>query len=298
MKVSATAVKELRELTNAGMMDCKNALLESDGNLEKAKIILNEKGKSTADSKSGRTTAQGLVWIETEQESNLNHAVVLEVNCETDFAAKDNLFTEFVEKIAKLILEEGIDDMDQLHQQTMDDFKNLEDYRKFVISKLGENITIRRFERFPIKGILGSYIHGSKIAALVLLDSTDPGHSELAKDLAMHVAASKPKYLSLSDIPEEIVKEEIRVLNLQAEEEGKPKDIIERIVKGKLAKQMSEFTLLEQEFIKDSDLNVSQLLKKSNTNVVLFVRYEVGDGIQREMKNFADEVKEQVNASQ
>ena len=298
MKVSATAVKELRELTNAGMMDCKNALLESDGNLEKAKIILNEKGKSKADSKSGRTTAQGLVWIEAEQELNLNYAVVLEVNCETDFAAKDELFKEFVEKIAKLILKEGINDKDQLHQQSIDDFKNIEDYRKFVISKLGENITIRRFERFPIKGILGRYIHGSKIAALVLLDSIDPDHSDLAKHIAMHVAASKPKYLSQSDIPEEIVKEETRILTLQAEKEGKPKDIIERIVKGKLAKQMSELTLLDQEYIKDADLNVSQLLKKSNTNVLLFVRYEVGDGIQREVKNFADEVKEQVDASE
>ena len=131
-----------------------------------------------------------------------------------------------------------------------------------------------------------------------MLDSIDPDHSDLAKDIAMHVAASKPKYLSQSDIPEEIIKEETRILTLQAEKEGKPKDIIERIVKGKLAKQMSELTLLDQEYIKDADLNVSQLLKKSNTNVVLFVRYEVGDGIQREMKNFADEVKEQVNASQ
>jgi len=298
MKISATAVKELRDLTNAGMMDCKNALLESDGNLEKAKIILNEKGKSSADSKSGRTTTQGLVWIQAGQELNLNHAVILEVNCETDFAAKDDLFKEFVHKIAKLILKESINDMDQLNEQSIDDFKNVEGYRKFVISKLGENITIRRFEIFPVTGILGSYIHGSKIAALVLLDSIDPGHSHLAKDLAMHVAASKPKYLNSSDIPKEIVKEETRILTLQAEEEGKPKEIIEKIVKGKLAKQMSELTLLDQEFIKDSDLNVSQLLKKSNTNVLLFVRYEVGDGIQREVKNFAEEVKAQVDASQ
>ena len=290
MEIKAIDVKKLREITNAGMMDCKKALLEADGDFENAKVLLKEKGQSKADSKSGRTTAQGIAVIQVEADNS----VILEVNCETDFAAKDNLFNQFVNNIAKLILENDIDNMDQLSQESFNEFENIEEYRKYVISKLGENITIRRFQRIKIDGQIGSYIHGTKIASLVMIDGND---AELAKDLAMHVAASKPEYLSTSDVPQEIIKEEARILTLQAEEEGKPKEIVEKIVQGKLKKQFDQVSLFGQEFVKEPDMTIDQLLAKKNASVKSFVRYEVGEGIEVEEVNFADEVKAQVDAT-
>ena len=290
MTIKAIDVKKLREDTNAGMMDCKKALIESDGDFEKAKTILKEKGQSKADSKSDRTTAQGIVVIQ----SNEDHAVILEVNCETDFAAKDNLFTEFVDRIASLILQNNLDYMEQLDKQKSDDFESVEEYRKFTISKLGENITIRRFRRISLDGILGRYIHGSKIASLVLLDYDDS--VELAKNIAMHVAASKPEYISNTDIPEEVIKEESRILRVQVEQEGKPEEIIDKIVDGKLKKQFDQLTLMGQEYVKDPDITVEKLLKDQDASVKSFIRYEVGEGIELDQVNFADEVKAQVDA--
>ena len=290
MTIKAIDVKKLREITNAGMMDCKKALIESNGDFEKAKTILKEKGQSKADSKSGRTTAQGLVVIQ----SNEDHAVILEVNCETDFAAKDDLFTEFVDRVASIILQNDLDDMEQLDKQKTDDFDTVEEYRKFAISKLGENITIRRFKRIHLDGILGRYIHGSKIASLVLLDHHDS--EELAKDIAMHVAASRPEYISNSDIPEEAIKEESRILRVQVEQEGKPEEIIDKIVDGKIKKQFDQLTLMGQEYVKDPDITVEKFLKDQDASVKSFIRYEVGEGIELDQVNFADEVKAQVDA--
>ena len=290
MTIKAIDVKKLREDTNAGMMDCKKALIESDGDFEKAKTILKEKGQSKADSKSDRTTAQGIVVIQ----SNEDHAVILEVNCETDFAAKDNLFTEFVDRIASLILHNNLDDMEQLDKQKSDDFESVEEYRKFTISKLGENITIRRFRRISLDGILGRYIHGSKIASLVLLEYDDT--VELAKNIAMHVAASKQEYISNTDIPEEVIKEESRILRVQVEQEGKPEEIIDKIVDGKLKKQFDQLTLMGQEYVKDPDITVEKLLRDQDASVKSFIRYEVGEGIELDQVNFADEVKAQVDA--
>jgi len=290
MTIKAIDVKKLREITNAGMMDCKKALIESNGDFEKAKTILKEKGQSKADSKSGRTTAQGLVVIQ----SNEDHAVILEVNCETDFAAKDDLFTEFVDRVASIILQNDLDDMEQLDKQKTDDFDTVEEYRKFAISKLGENITIRRFKRIHLDGILGRYIHGSKIASLVLLDHHDS--EELAKDIAMHVAASRPEYISNSDIPEEVIKEESRILRVQVEQEGKPEEIIDKIVDGKIKKQFDQLTLMGQEYVKDPDITVEKFLKDQDASVKSFIRYEVGEGIELDQVNFADEVKAQVDA--
>ena len=290
MTIKAIDVKKLREITNAGMMDCKKALIESNGDFEKAKTILKEKGQSKADSKSGRTTAQGLVVIQ----SNEDHAVILEVNCETDFAAKDDLFTEFVDRVASIILQNDLDDIEQLDKQKTDDFDTVEEYRKFAISKLGENITIRRFKRIHLDGILGRYIHGSKIASLVLLDHHDS--AELAKDIAMHVAASRPEYISNSDIPEEVIKEESRILRVQVEQEGKPEEIIDKIVDGKIKKQFDQLTLMGQEYVKDPDITVEKFLKDQDASVKSFIRYEVGEGIELDQVNFADEVKAQVDA--
>ena len=290
MTIKAIDVKKLREITNAGMMDCKKALIESNGDFEKAKTILKEKGQSKADSKSGRTTAQGLVVIQ----SNEDHAVILEVNCETDFAAKDDLFTEFVDRVASIILQNDLDDMEQLDKQKTDDFDTVEEYRKFAISKLGENITIRRFKRIHLDGILGRYIHGSKIASLVLLDHHDS--AELAKDIAMHVAASRPEYISNSDIPEEVIKEESRILRVQVEQEGKPEEIIDKIVDGKIKKQFDQLTLMGQEYVKDPDITVEKFLKDQDASVKSFIRYEVGEGIELDQVNFSDEVKAQVDA--
>ena len=292
MKISAIEVKKLRALTNAGMMDCKKALVESQGDFQKAILVLKESGQSKADSKSGRVAAHGIVSIEIEKAQRL--ALVLEINCETDFAAKDNQFVEFSNQISNLLVNEKIENIDQLMDCSISKFERVEDFRKSVVAKLGENITIRRFVRIFYQGTLGSYVHGNKIAALVDVDIDD---KNLAKDLAMHVAASKPKYIVQADIPKAIIDEESRILRSQAEQEGKPKEIIEKIVTGKLNKHLNEITLLGQEYIKDPDLNISQLLKKSNATVNLFVRYEVGEGIEHQDKNFADEVKEQVEAS-
>ena len=292
MKISAIDVKKLRTLTNAGMMDCKKALVESQGDFQKAILVLKESGQSKADSKSGRVAAHGIVSIEIEKAQRL--ALVLEINCETDFAAKDNQFVEFSNQISNLLVNEKIENIDQLMDCSISKFERVEDFRKSVVAKLGENITIRRFVRIFYQGTLGSYVHGNKIAALVDVDIDD---KNLAKDLAMHVAASKPKYIVQTDIPKAIIDEESRILRSQTEQEKKPKAIIEKIVTGKLNKHLNEITLLGQEYIKDSDLNISQLLKKSNATVNLFVRYEVGEGIEQEDKNFADEVNEQVDAS-
>ena len=293
MEISAIDVKKLRTLTNVGMMDCKKALMDSQGDFQKARLLLKERGQSKADSKTGRITAQGIVSIEIEESKNL--ALVLEINCETDFAAKDDQFVEFSNQISNLLVNEKIENIDQLLNSSISGFERVEDFRKSVVAKLGENITIRRFARIFYQGTLGSYIHGNKIAALVDLDIDD---KDLAKNLAMQVAASKPQYIDQTDIPKEIIDGESRILRSHADQEGKPKEIIEKIVTGKLNKYLNEITLLGQEYIKDSDLNVSQLLKKSNATVNLFVRYEVGEGIEQKDKNFADEVKEQVEASQ
>ena len=292
MEISAIDVKKLRELTNSGMMDCKKALIESQGDFQKAGSLLKERGQSKADSKSGRIAAHGRVSIEIEESKHL--ALILEINCETDFAAKDDQFVEFSNQISNLLVNEKIENIDQLLNSSISGFERVEDFRKSVVAKLGENITIRRFARIFYQGTFGSYIHGNKIAALVDLDIDD---KDLAKNLAMQVAASKPQYIDQTDIPKEIIDGESRILRSHADQEGKPKEIIEKIVTGKLNKYLNEITLLGQEYIKDSDLNVSQLLKKSNATVDLFVRYEVGEGIEQEDKNFADEVKEQVDAS-
>ena len=293
MKISAADVKELRDLTNAGMMDCKKALLESHGDFAKAKLLLKEKGKSRADSKSTRIAAQGMVSIEVNEPKHL--AIILEVNCDTDFAAKDDYFIEFTDTISKLLLSTNIETIKELMDAAIEGFNNVEEYRIFVVAKLGENISIRRFRRIFFDGTLGTYIHGRKIAALVDLDIDNTG---LAKDLAMQIAALKPEYIDQGEIPDEMIETESRIFRLQAEKEGKPQEILEKIVTGKLNKRLNEITLLGQEYIKDSDLKVSQLLKKSNANVNLFVRYEVGDGIELEKKNFVEEVKAQVDASE
>ena len=289
MEIKAIDVKKLREETNAGMMDCKKALLESDGDFEKAKLLLREKGQSKADKKSGRTTAQGLVRVET----NDDYISILEVNCETDFAAKDTLFDDFVSKISKLILSESIDTIDQLNIQAIDEFDTVEDFRKFVVSKIGENITVRRFERIPLNGTAGSYIHGNKIASVAIIEN---GDKQLAKDIAMHVAASQPEYIQFSDIPEDLLNQEKKILTKQVEDEGKPAEIVPKIVEGKLNKQLNSITLMGQEFIKDPDLTVAKLLDSNGSSVVSFIRYEVGEGVEVEEVNFADEVKAQVDA--
>ena len=293
MKISAADVKVLRDLTNAGMMDCKKALLESQGDIEKAKLLLQEKGKSKADRKSGRVASQGLVSIKIDETNKL--AIVLEINCETDFAAKDNHFIEFTEQISKLLISKNINTTKKLMDIPIEGYKNVDEYRTHVVAKLGENIHVRRFKRIFFEGTVGTYMHGTKIAALVDLDTDNTG---LAKDLAMQIAALKPEYIDQGDIPDAMIEEELRILRLQAQIEGKPEEILEKIVKGKLNKRLNEITLLGQEYIKDSDLSVSQLLKKSNANVNLFVRYEVGDGIEQEEKDFAEEVKAQVDASE
>ena len=289
MEIKAIDVKKLREETNAGMMDCKKALLESEGDFEKAKLLLREKGQSKADKKSGRTTAQGLVKVEIDSD----YLSILEVNCETDFAAKDNLFDEFVNKVSKLIISNSIETIDQLNNQAIDEFDTVEDYRKFVVSKIGENITVRRFDRLPVNGIAGSYIHGNKIASVVVIEN---GDEQVAKDIAMHVAASQPEYIKMSDIPEDVIEEERKILTKQVEDEGKPAEIVPKIVDGKLNKQFNSITLLGQEFIKDPDLTVGKLLEKSSSTVLSFTRYEVGEGVEVEEVNFADEVKAQVDA--
>ncbi len=292
MKISAALVKELRERTGAGMMECKKALVANGGNLEAAIEAMRKSGQAKAAKKAGRIAAEGLIVI---QQDN-NHAVMLEVNCETDFVSKGDDFKEFCDAVAATILRENPTSMEALMTAPLvGKNKSVEEARKDLIAKIGENINVRRFALMEAKaGHLGVYLHGTRIGVLVDMRGGSP---ELAKDIAMHIAASRPQCVHAEQVPPEMVAKEKEIFAAQAASSGKSDDIIEKMIEGRLKKFLGEITLLGQPFIKEPERSVGKLLKANNASVVHFERFEVGEGLEKKNENFADEVMQQVGAS-
>lgn len=287
MSISASMVKELRERTGAGMMECKKALQESNGNIDSAIELLRTSGQAKAEKKAKRVAAEGKIVIK----NNLENAVIVEINSETDFAANDSNFTDFANSIADVLLQNEISDINSLNDLKLSDDVSVEEARTNLISKIGENISIRRFDKIHQAINIGEYSHGSRIGVIVSLDKSDP---DLAKDIAMHIAASNPVCLDEEDVPEDLVSREKRIFLEQASSSGKPPEIIEKMVEGRMKKFFKEITLLGQSFIKDPDISIRNLLDKSEAKVQSFIRYEVGEGIEKKEENFADEVMKQI----
>ena len=287
MSISASMVKELRERTGAGMMECKKALQESNGNIDSAIELLRTSGQAKAEKKAKRVAAEGKIVIK----NNLENAVIVEINSETDFAANDSNFTDFANSIADVLLQNEISDINSLNDLKLSDDVSVEEARTNLISKIGENISIRRFDKIHQAINIGEYLHGSRIGVIVSLDKSDP---DLAKDIAMHIAASNPVCLDEEDVPEDLVSREKRIFLEQASSSGKPPEIIEKMVQGRMKKFFKEITLLGQSFIKDPDISIRNLLDKSEAKVQSFIRYEVGEGIEKREENFADEVMKQI----
>jgi elongation factor Ts len=288
MAVTAAQVKELRERTGAGMMECKKALVETSGDMESAIEHLRKSGLAQADKKSSRVAAEGKIALAISPDGK--QAAMVEVNCETDFVAKDESFNAFADAVAANVLQHAPSDIDALLQTQLGG-KAVEDARQALVAKIGENIQVRRFVQRSTQGQIGSYVHGGKIGVLVALSG---GDEELAKDLAMHVAALSPKFVSEDDVPADVVAKEKEILSAQAEGSGKPADIIEKMVSGRLRKQLADITLLGQPFVKDGDLTVAKLLQQNSARVEGFDRIVVGEGIEKKGGNFADEVMQQV----
>ncbi|MEM7054185.1 MAG: translation elongation factor Ts [Pseudomonadota bacterium] len=287
MSITAAQVKELRERTGAGMMECKRALVETGGDVEAAVEHLRKSGLAKADKKAGRVAAEGAII----DNGDANHAVLVEINCETDFVAKDDNFVEFAKRIGELALSAGSDQVEHLSEAEYAAGETVEARRQQLVSKLGENIQLRRMARLSSpEGMVGRYIHGGRIGVMVALKG---GDEVLARDIAMHVAALNPAYIDADAVPNEILDKEKDILKSQAEDSGKPPEIIEKMIVGRLNKRLAEMTLVGQPFVKDSDQTVGQLLKANGAEVIDMVRLEVGEGIEKEEADFAAEVMQQ-----
>jgi elongation factor Ts len=282
MEIKPAQVKELRERTGVGMMDCKKALVEAGGDIDAAAELLRKAGQAKADKKSGRIAAEGRVII---TEGDGCHSI-LEVNAETDFVAKDENFLQFAESVGQAIVTEKPADLAALMALTVDG-TTLEDARTALVAKIGENISVRRFELLESSGTMGKYVHMDRIGVLVELEG---GSEDLDKDIAMQVAATSPQCVSVDDVPEAEREREREILIAQAEQEGKPPEIVAKMVEGRLRKHFDEVTLLGQPFVKNPDQKVRDLLKQSGATVRRFVRYAVGEGIEKKKENFAEEV--------
>jgi len=285
MAVTASMVKQLREMTGAGMMDCKKALGETDGNMDDAIELLRKKGMAGADKKAGRTAAEGVVAIAISDDKK--KAAIVEVNCESDFVAKGDEFKTFADEVAQIVLASGHVDVEAVLNEKMANGQTVDERRREMVGKIGENMAIRRAEIIETSGQIGQYQHGEKIGVVVAMDG---GDDALIRDIAMHVAAAKPSAISVDDVDQEMVEKERKFQIEQAQESGKPAEIIEKMIEGRMRKYLQEITLLGQAFVKDPDQSVEKLLKASGASVNNFVRLEVGEGIEIEETNFADEV--------
>ena len=287
MSISASMVKELRERTGAGMMECKKALVETGGDMDAAIEQLRMSGQAKADKKASRVAADGRILIVEEGKT----AVILEINSETDFVAKDENFGAFAEAVASKVLTGSIGTVEELMSTELADGKTVEQARTALVAKAGENISVRRFTRMTTEERMGSYIHGTRIGAIVAMNG---GDDELARDVAMHIAASNPVCVDESGVPAETLERERRIFEEQARESGKPAEIVEKMVQGRVAKFLKEITLVGQPFVKDPDISVGKLLAGQNARVVQFIRFEVGEGIEKKEDNFVEEVMAQV----
>ncbi|AZZ90915.1 elongation factor Ts [Hahella sp. KA22] len=281
--ISASMVKELRERTGLGMMECKKALVEAEGDIEKAIEDLRKSSGMKAAKKAGRVSADGVVAVKVSDDNS--YAVVVEVNSETDFVARDENFLGFVGDVVGAAFDKKSADVAALMES------GLEEKRQALVQKIGENINVRRASMLS-SDVVGAYVHGNnRIAVLVALNG---GNAELAKDIAMHIAAVNPQFISRDDVSDEVIAKEREIYKAQADQSGKPAEIVDKMVDGRINKFLAEISLLEQAFVKDPDVKVSDLVKKAGAQVVAMVRYEVGEGIEKEEVDFAAEVAAQL----
>ncbi|MCR5186386.1 MAG: translation elongation factor Ts [Clostridia bacterium] len=289
--ITADLVKQLREKTGAGMMDCKKVLTETDGDMEKAAELLRERGIAKAAKKSGRIAAEGLVATYISDDKKVGS--IVEVNAETDFVAKNAEFVNFVNDVAEIVAKSNPADVEALLATNYkDEGKTVREVLTDKIATIGENMSIRRFSRFESNGLVESYIHlGGKIAVLVDMAK---GEETLAKDVCMQIAAAKPEFVKRDEVPSDRLTKEMEILKAQAMNEGKPAEIAEKMVQGRIGKFYSEICLLDQEFVKDPSIKVGDLVKNKNAEVVKFARFETGEGLEKREENFADEVMKQL----
>ena len=289
MAITAALVKELRERTGAGMMDCKKALIETNADLEAAIDLMRASGSAKAAKKAGRVASEGLVSVAVSE--NNKSAAILEINSETDFVAKGEAFIGFVNKLAKLALKNMPANIEEFLAQTLDTGETVDKARENIVAKIGENISVRRVKVVKTEnGTIGAYKHGGRIAVLAHLAEDN---APLAKDIAMHIAASKPECVNEDLLSEELIKRERAIFIEQAKESGKPDNIIEKMIVGRMKKFVIEVTLYGQPFVKDTETTVGKLIKSNNNEVVSFVRFEVGEGIEKKEDNFVEEVMAQ-----
>ncbi|MCO7226503.1 translation elongation factor Ts [Pleionea sp. CnH1-48] len=289
MAITAALVKELRERTGAGMMECKKALVETDGDIDKAIENMRKSGQAKAAKKAGRVAAEGIILIKTAEDKKT--AAILEINCETDFVARDENFVGFANKVVDVALTNKINDVEALNAAELDG-ATVEETRANLVAKIGENMNVRRVKIIEsAEGLLGSYRHGDRIGVVVELKG---GDEELARDIAMHVAAVKPDYIRADEIPADVMDKEKEIFTAQALESGKPAEIVEKMIGGRLNKFAAEISLMGQPFVKEPSQTVEKLLKSKQADVVSFVRFEVGEGIEKKEEDFASEVMAQV----
>ena len=294
--ITAEAVKSLRERTGAGMMECKKALVEANGDLEVAAEAMRKSGLAKADKKAGRVAAEGVVAI--EKSADGTSVALVEVNSETDFVAREKDFQAFAAAVARVALTARPADLDALNAAKLPEGQSVDEARRALIARIGENISVRRFELVSGNGAVATYLHGSRIGSVVVIEG---GDAALGHDLAMHIAAINPPYLSAAEVPAEQVEKEREIIVAQAAADpklaGKPKEVLVKASEGKLRKFLSEITLLGQPFVKDDKQTVEQVLKQAGAKVVRYVRYEVGAGIEKKQENFAAEVMAQVRGA-
>src|SRR3984893_1851379 len=292
MNITADSVKQLRERTGAGMMECKKALVETKGDLDAAAELMRKQGLAKADKKATRVAAEGVIVIEKAADGRT--AAMVEVNCETDFVAREQDFRGFAQVVAGKALAAGPGPLEAVLASKLDSGETVEERRRALIAKIGENISVRRSVVLSSEGNLGAYVHGTRIGALVAVKG---GDAALAHDLAMHVAASNPKYRTMADVPAEVVAKEREILTEQAQGEGKPPQIVAKMVEGRLRKSLGEITLLAKPFVKDPDVTIEKLLKGPKAEVTAFERFEVGAGIEKKQDDFVAEVMAQVKSA-
>jgi elongation factor Ts len=285
MSIAANLVKDLRDRTGAGMMECKKALVDSSGDIDAAVELLRTRGQAKAEKKAGRIAAEGQILTSVSPKGDVT--AIMEVNCETDFVAKDDNFQRFARAAAELAAREQPATVEQLMALRLPDGKSLEEARLDLVAKIGENIGIRRVDYVRPAGKLAAYFHGTRIGVLV---DVEGGDADLGKDLAMHIAASNPRYLSPDEVPETLRSNERRILTEQAAGEGKPPEIVAKMVEGRLRKYLNEIALVGQPFVKDPDTTIAKLLKDRGARVHRFVRLEVGEGIEKKSENIAEAV--------
>ncbi|MES9854429.1 MAG: translation elongation factor Ts [Candidatus Thiodiazotropha sp. L084R] len=295
MAITASLVKELRDRTGAGMMECKKALVESNGDVDTAIEQMRKSGQAKAAKKAGRIAAEGIIVLSFNDDKT--QGAMVEVNCETDFVGKDDNFTSFAEAVAERVLAGDADDVASLMEQPLHEGEEttVNQAREALISKLGENMNVRRFVRFQAtSGKLVNYRHGVRIGVVLELEA---GDEELGRDLAMHIAATNPVCLSADQMPQDLLDKEREIVTAQAKESGKPDEIVAKMVDGRMRKYLSENTLLGQAFVKDPDTTVEKLLKSKSAQIVQYERFEVGEGIEKKQENFAEEVMAQAKMS-